>query len=127
MINHTGGLAVKDIEQSILFYTSVLEPLGYKLHHRTDSSANFSDGISTDPYGDFAIYVGEPFPFHLAFQARDNESVDAFNHAALTFGVKAYGRPGYHKQFHENYYAAFIYDPDGYAIEAVCHNGQVNA
>lgn len=124
MINHIGGFAVKDIERSIRFYEAVLVPLGYKLHHRSEKSANFSDSISTDPFGDFAIYEGQPFYFHLAFQAKSNQEVDDFNEVAIKLGAKGYGKPGYHKHFHENYYAAFIYDPDGYAIEAVCHNNQ---
>ncbi|GAX48161.1 VOC family protein [Pseudolactococcus reticulitermitis] len=126
MINHIGGFAVKDLERSIQFYVAVLTPLGYKLHHRSENSANFSDSLSTDPFGDFAIYEGAPFPFHLAFQAKDNQAVDAFNEVAMSFGAKGYGRPGYHKHFHENYYAAFIYDPDGYEIEAVFHNKQAH-
>lgn len=98
------------------FITKFLDHIGYKLHHRTEKSANFTDSISTDPFGDFAIYEGEPLPFHIAFQAENNEAVDLFNKASTSLGAKGYGQPGYHKHFHEKYYAAFVYDPDGYAI-----------
>jgi catechol 2,3-dioxygenase-like lactoylglutathione lyase family enzyme len=62
--------------------------------------------------------------FHLAFVASDRLSVDAFYAAAIKVGAKDDGKPGLRPQYHPNYYAAFVIDPDGYRIEAVCHNPQ---
>jgi catechol 2,3-dioxygenase-like lactoylglutathione lyase family enzyme len=125
MINHF-GIAVKDGKRSIEFYEASLKPLGYKIHHAWENGANFTDGISHDPYGDFAVYEAEPYPFHFAFQAENNAAVDAWYQAALAHGGADNGAPSYRKNYHENYYAAFIVDPDGYRIEAVCHNGQAH-
>jgi len=119
LINHF-GIASRDVDRSLRFYEAVLAPLGYRVHH----SGNFTDSISTDPFGDFAVVEGEPYPFHFAFQAATNQAVDEFYKAALANGGRDNGAPGYRKDYHENYYAVFIIDPDDYRIEAVCHNGQ---
>lgn len=123
MINHF-AIAVEDAAKSIKFYKAALAPIGYKVHHSWEKGANFTDGISHDPFGDFCVFEGKPFPFHFAFQAASNEAVDGWYAAAIANGGTDNGAPGYRKDYHENYYAAFIIDPDGYRIEAVCHNGQ---
>ena len=58
---------------------------------------------------------------HLAFVAENREQVDAFHRAALAAGGKDHGAPGLRPQYHANYYAAFVIDPDGHNIEVVCH------
>ncbi|MDR2977816.1 MAG: VOC family protein [Streptococcaceae bacterium] len=123
MINHF-GIAVKDVEKSVKFYQAALAAFGYKIHHAWEKGANFTDGISHDPYGDFEVHQGEPHPFHFAFQAKTNQEVDAWYAEAMANGGTDNGAPGYRMDYRENYYAAFIVDPDGYRIEAVCHNGQ---
>ena len=127
MVNHF-GIAVKDGAKSVQFYAATLAPLGYKIHHLFDGGkgANFSDGISHDPFGDFAVFEGQAYPFHFAFQAESNKAVDEFYQAAIQNAGQDNGAPGYRKNYHENYYAAFVIDPDGYRIEAVCHNGQAH-
>ena len=60
-------------------------------------------------------------PIHVAFVARTREAVDAFHRAALAAGGKDNGAPGLRPHYHANYYAAFVLDPDGNNIEAVCH------
>lgn len=120
MINHF-GIAVKNLEASEKFYEAVLTPLGYKIHYPFEGTLSFTDGISTDPYGDFWISVGEPYPFHFAFQAESHYQVDAFYKKALENGGENNGAPGFRLNYHEKYYACFIIDPDGYRIEAVCH------
>ena len=58
---------------------------------------------------------------HFAFVAKDRAAVRAFHEAALEAGGKDNGAPGLRPQYHENYYGAFVLDPDGHNIEAVCH------
>lgn len=123
MINHF-AIGVSNHKISSEFYKASLAGLGYLVHREDDKFTGFTDGISADPFGDFAIYEGKAFPFHIAFQAKSNEDVDAWYAAGMAHGGKDNGAPGYRKDYHEHYYAAFIIDPDGYRLEAVCHNGQ---
>ncbi len=58
---------------------------------------------------------------HVAFRARDREAVDAFHAAALAHGGRDNGAPGLRPRYHPDYYAGFVFDPDGNRIEAVCH------
>ena len=61
-------------------------------------------------------------PTHVAFRARSRAMVDAFFEAAVAAGGTANGDPGLRAEYHPSYYAAFVLDPDGYNIEAVCHD-----
>ena len=71
----------------------------------------------------FWIRTGEVAdPSHIAFQAGDRETVDAFHAAALAAGGKDNGKPGKREIYHPNYYGAFVLDPDGHNVEAVIHN-----
>jgi predicted lactoylglutathione lyase len=63
-------------------------------------------------------------PMHLAFVANDCETVDAFYQAAILAGAKDNGPPGIREIYHPNYYGAFVIDPDGHNIEAVCHTAR---
>jgi catechol 2,3-dioxygenase-like lactoylglutathione lyase family enzyme len=58
---------------------------------------------------------------HVAIVARDHATVDAFHHAAIAAGGRDNGAPGIRAHYHPNYYGAFVLDPDGHNIEAVCH------
>ena len=80
-------------------------------------------GKSSDPAGDFWIAEGEPQTprMHIAFNAASRAIVDAFHKAALAAGGQDNGAPGLRPIYHANYYGAFVRDPDGYNIEAVCH------
>ena len=126
MIDHT-GFDVSDLERSKAFYTAVLPPLG----HRILSDLGFAVGYGSDasvaaggdPAGTFWIAKGPPQEprIHLAFSARTHQEVRDFHAAALAAGGRDNGPPGYRPRYHEHYYAAFVLDPDGYNIEAVCH------
>jgi catechol 2,3-dioxygenase-like lactoylglutathione lyase family enzyme len=61
-------------------------------------------------------------PFHLALRVRSRAAVDAFHAAALAAGGRDNGKPGLRPQYHPNYYGAYVLDPDGHNIEAVCHD-----
>jgi catechol 2,3-dioxygenase-like lactoylglutathione lyase family enzyme len=126
MLDHI-GIDVSDIEKSKKFYTAALEPLGYKLlmefpKEVTGSTHAVGYGIPHKP--DFWLGVGKPnnSPIHVAFRAENRKIVDAFYKAAMAAGGKDNGAPGLRPHYHEHYYGAFVFDPDGHNIEAVCHD-----
>ena len=126
MLDHT-GINVSDISRSKSFYEAALAPLGYSLHKDFGVAAGFGvrDGFgkSLDPGGDFWVSHGEPQTprVHIAFSAESRSVVDAFHAAAIAAGGTDNGAPGLRQKYHPTYYAAFIFDPDGYNIEVVCH------
>ena len=126
MLDHV-GIKVSDFVRSKEFYRAALAPLRYQLLKETSSSAGFGvtsgHGRCTDPAGDFWVSRGEPHQprVHVAFSARSRADVDAFFESALAAGGRSNGSPGLRAQYHADYYAAFILDPDGYNVEAVCH------
>ncbi|MCA2018789.1 VOC family protein [Vibrio tritonius] len=125
MIDHT-GIYVSDISHSKHFYSTVLDTLGYKICLDFGKAIGFGlvDKVEDDPGGDFWITEKEPsYPRnHIAFRAKTHAQVDAFYTMALKNGATSNGAPGYRENYHPNYYAAFVKDPDGYNIEAVCHH-----
>ena len=60
-------------------------------------------------------------PLHVAMLAKDRATVDAFFKTAMAAGGRDNGAPGVRAHYHSNYYGAFVLDPDGHNIEAVCH------
>jgi catechol 2,3-dioxygenase-like lactoylglutathione lyase family enzyme len=126
MIDHV-GFPVSNYERSKAFYARALAPLGYVLvmevgAHMTESRAPAAGfGVGGKP--DFWIggEGGLQKPLHVAVQANDRATVDAFHKAALAAGGKDNGAPGLRPHYHPNYYAAFVFDLDGHNIEAVCH------
>jgi len=120
MLDHI-GLAVSDYARSKAFYARALEPLGYALLMEFDRSG----GFGKDGKPDFWIAQGGTTapPVHIAFTSPDRATVDAFHRAALSAGGKDNGAPGLRPHYHANYYGAFVFDPDGHNVEAVCHKG----
>jgi len=118
VIDHT-GLTVADVASSKAFYRTALGPLGYALIMEWEQYAGF--GVPPKP--DFWIGQGEPNvpPIHVAFRAQNRKEVDAFHKAAMAAGGRDNGPPGLRPHYHENYYGAFVLDPDGHNIEVVCH------
>lgn len=124
MLDHV-SLGVKDLERSRRFYDAVLRPLG--LVRTVDFQGRGSD------YGAIAGQLGVEFTItveasvvpgrgmHLCFRAPNREAVRAFHAAALASGGRDDGGPEVRTQYHPDYFAAFILDPDGHRIEAVCH------
>jgi len=128
MIAHV-GIQVRDIEKSKTFYTAALAPLGYQMLREygvTPSRQAASAGFGELPRADFWIYQGEanPVSTHIAFLAKTRDAVDTFHQAAMAAGGKDNGKPGLRPQYSTNYYAAFILDPDGYNIEAMCREAE---
>jgi catechol 2,3-dioxygenase-like lactoylglutathione lyase family enzyme len=126
MIDHV-GFPVSDYARSKAFYERALEPLGYTLvmeigGGQTESghpAAGFGIGGKPDFWIGGEGGVGNPI--HVAILAKDRASVDAFHRAALAAGGRDNGAPGLRPHYHPNYYGAFVLDPDGHNIEAVCH------
>ncbi len=124
MLDHT-GFPVADYARSKAFYEKALKPLGYELVMEVAQSENDSPaaGFGADGKPDFWIggEGGLNRIIHIAFAAKDRASVDAFHRAAIAAGGKDNGGPGLRPHYHVNYYGAFVLDPDGHNIEAVCH------
>jgi catechol 2,3-dioxygenase-like lactoylglutathione lyase family enzyme len=114
MFDHV-GLRVKDIRASVRFYTAVLQPLGLV----PDSS-----GSGFGPPGAPRLWLYEVAAgdrgVHLAFETRDRAAVDRFHAAGLGAGGRDNGKPGLRADYGPTYYAAFLVDPDGNNVEAVC-------
>ncbi len=125
MIDHT-GVAVSDFARSKAFYTQALAPIGYTLQLELPASVTGSAdvaGFGEPPKPDFWISSGTPNvpPIHIAFRVGSRAMVDAFYRAALAAGGRDNGAPGLRPHYHTDYYGAFVLDPDGHNIEAVCH------
>ena len=125
MIDHT-GIDVSDPAKSRQFYEEALAPLGYQV--MMEVPKEFTGGVvvlgmGVPPKPDFWLHQGTPQTprVHIAFRAESRAQVDAFHRAALAAGGKDNGAPGPRPHYHENYYGAFVLDPDGHNIEAVCH------
>ena len=118
MIDHL-GLAVSNLSRSRAFYEAALAPLGYAPILVFDGAVGF--GVPPKP--DFWLSEGDSgMPaLHVAFRAETRALVDAFHRAALAAGGRDNGGPGLRAHYHPNYYGAFVLDPDGHNIEAVCH------
>ncbi len=129
MIDHT-GVIVSDFERSRAFYTQALAPIGYALLAEIPAAVTQSvdvAGFGEPPKPDFWISGATPDkpvnhpPVHVAFRVTSRDQVDAFYAAALGAGGRDNGAPGPRPHYHANYYGAFVLDPDGHNIEAVCH------
>jgi catechol 2,3-dioxygenase-like lactoylglutathione lyase family enzyme len=124
MLDHI-GFPVTNYARSKAFYARVLETLGFKLIMEVNLSDDGEDGYagfgSDRPH--FWIGTGKPLAgrLHVAFAAKNRAEVQAFYAAALAAGGIDNGAPGLRPHYHENYYAAFVLDPDGHNVEAVNH------
>ena len=120
MLDHL-RLEVADFERSRAFYERALAPLGISvLMEPTAGVAGFGDGQK--PYFWIADRGRPPQSgVHVAFEAGSRELVDAFHAAALDAGATDNGGPGVRELYHPHYYGAFVLDPDGNNVEAVCH------
>jgi catechol 2,3-dioxygenase-like lactoylglutathione lyase family enzyme len=138
MIDHV-SLTVRDIDACRAFYDAVFAPLDIEIVHHV--SAEESGSVAYMGYGPAAdgrdVQAGKPSfwiagaetpeapisaaPMHIAFVTQTRAQVDAFHAAALAAGGTDNGAPGVRPHYHPNYYGAFVLDPDGRNVEAVCH------
>lgn len=117
MIDHL-NLHVRDLARSVRFYAEALAPLGVVTVHEDATTAGFGPPNAPQLWLAPATAVQ---PIHLAFTARSREEVRRFHAAALAAGARDNGGPGLRPHYHPHYYGAFVLDPDGHNVEAVCH------
>jgi len=118
MFDHV-GLKVSDLARSVGFYKAALAALGHELGSEGDGYAGLG------PKGAPALWLYASASAigpgtHLAFVARDRDAVARFHAQGLANGGRDNGKPGLRKDYGNNYYAAFLLDPDGHNVEAVC-------
>ena len=124
MLDHI-TFGVTDFARSTEFYTRAFARLGVKRLY--DVPLEQSGGVSATGYGDsrpwFWIVEQDATrgKLHIALTAKSRAIVDAFHAEAIAAGGRDNGAPGLRPHYHENYYGAFVLDPDGHNIEAVCH------
>ena len=125
MIDHI-GITVGNIQVSKQFYAKALAPIGYSLvmevaAEQTGTIA--AAGFGVPPKPDFWLAGGTANvpPVHVAFRVSSRALVMAFHEAAIAAGGRDNGAPGLRPHYHPSYYGAFVLDPDGHNIEAVCH------
>jgi catechol 2,3-dioxygenase-like lactoylglutathione lyase family enzyme len=119
MFDHI-ALKVKDLDASVLFYTAALAPLGYEATAQDEASAAFG------AKGSYTLWLMADARLahslvHLAFTAPTHKAVDGFYHQGLQARGRDNGAPGIRKDYSPTYYAAFLFDPDGNNVEAVCN------
>jgi catechol 2,3-dioxygenase-like lactoylglutathione lyase family enzyme len=118
MFDHV-GFNVSDFARSKAFYLAALEPLGMRVMREGDKFAvigNASGRLWVGAFGPPAT------PIHFAFRADNRDAVKAFHAAAIAAGGRDNGGPGLRAEYSENYYAAFVYDPDGHNVEAMTYS-----
>ncbi len=113
------GLRVSNLDASVRFYTAALAPLGHILCSKDETSAGLG------PKGAPALWLylnkGErQAGAHIAFRAPDHAAVSRFHTEGLKAGGSDNGGPGPRLDYSPTYYAAFLIDPDGNNVEAVC-------
>jgi catechol 2,3-dioxygenase-like lactoylglutathione lyase family enzyme len=117
------GIDISDYEASKSFYEKALAPLGMKLMMEpVVGVAGFGDDFPFFWIGQRGL--GPQSGTHVAFRVDDRATVDAFHAAALEAGGTDNGGPGLREIYHPHYYGAFVLDPDGNNVEAVCHTPQ---
>jgi catechol 2,3-dioxygenase-like lactoylglutathione lyase family enzyme len=122
MLDHV-TIGVSDIEQSMKFYDRALHPLGIaRLYGDGERFAGY--GISPKAFFWIGSRNAPQTGAHIAFAAQDRATVDRFHDEAIAAGGKDNGQPGIRPHYHPDYYGAFVLDPDGHNIEAVCRSPQ---
>lgn len=121
MIDHI-GLSVANLSRSRNFYSAALAPLGYDLLIEENGWVAFG---RPDAPGLWLRENGATSPrVHVAFRAVSPEVVNAFHDAAVRAGGTDNGPPGLRPHYHPSYYGAFVFDPDGHNIEAMCRTSE---
>src|SRR5579864_8111494 len=123
MIDHV-LINVSNLRVSKAFYKKALAPLGYKASPEFTCETTQTKAVAfSSEHVDFIIALGprKMPPNHVAFQAASRALVKAFYRAAIDAGGRDFGKPKLYPEYHKDYFGAFVLDPDGHNIEAVCH------
>ena len=123
MLDHI-GIGVSDYDRSKQFYIHAQGALEIELVMEVTAEQTGDHpacGFGSDNKPSFWIGSGAVARAHVAFTAQSRRDVDSFYKLALAAGGRDNGGPGLRPHYHDNYYAAFVLDPDGHNIEAVCH------
>lgn len=113
------GLRVNDLDAAVRFYRAALGPLGHALCSQDASCAGFGRPHAPALWL-YPVKNGPGAATHVAFRAADRSAVDRFHAAGLKAGGRDHGKPGLRPDYSPTYYAAFLLDPDGNNVEAVC-------
>jgi len=121
MINHL-SIGVSNIARTKGFYDAVLQPLGYACLSSSDTSLGYGKEsvVLWISHTKSPVKADPASGLHFCFDAPNRKSVDAFHKAALAAGGCDNGKPGLRRDYGDDYYAAFVIDPDGYRLEAYC-------
>jgi catechol 2,3-dioxygenase-like lactoylglutathione lyase family enzyme len=125
MLDHV-DIKVSDFARAKAFYEEIMPVLG--AHLVMELGPEVTGSVRVAGFGrdkpDFWLAEGGPTapPIHIAFTARDRAMVDRFHAAAIAAGATDNGAPGLRPEYHQHYYGAFVRDPEGHNIEAVCHH-----
>jgi catechol 2,3-dioxygenase-like lactoylglutathione lyase family enzyme len=126
MFSHV-TLGTNDLSRAQVFYDAVMAVLGHPEFFKAPGMVSY--GTATGP----KVFVGAPYDkgearpgngVHMAFLVQDRTTVDAFHATALAKGGSCEGPPGLRPHYHPNYYGAYVRDPDGNKLQAVCHKAQ---
>ena len=127
MLDHV-GLRIVNYKISKAFYEKALALLGFEVIMEITPEMTGGDahcGFGKKGGDNIPFWIGTSRPLsgnvHVAFAAKDRAAVDAFYHAAIAAGGRDNGPPGPRPIYHPGYYGAFVLDPDGNNVEAVCH------
>jgi catechol 2,3-dioxygenase-like lactoylglutathione lyase family enzyme len=119
MLDHV-TIGITDVERSKQFYDRALRPLGIaRLYAEGERAAGY--GVRPKAFFWIGLKAEPQTGAHVAFTASDRATVDRFHAEAIAAGGRDNGPPGIRPHYHDNYYGAFVLDPDGHNIEAVCH------
>lgn len=126
MLDHI-GLKVRDLHHARAFYDKTLAALGITVQMHVskemtgDGTEHLGYGVPEKPFFWLSQAGAAQTGIHIAFAADNRQAVDAFHAAAMAAGGKDNGQPGLRPHYHADYYGAFVLDPDGNNVEAVCH------
>jgi catechol 2,3-dioxygenase-like lactoylglutathione lyase family enzyme len=120
VIDHL-GIQVADMATSAHFYDTVLAPLGGSRIMDFGEAMGYGVGGKPDLWIGRLTSEGPTREDHIAFEAADRAAVRAFFGAAVGLGAEVLHAPRVFPEYHEHYYGAFVRDPDGHNVEAVCH------
>lgn len=124
MLDHL-SLGTGDLARSKAFYDAALAPLGCRMVMEFPGTVGYGPSPQAPQFWIGACPEGKTISpglgTHIAFAAPNRAAVDAFYAAAIAAGGQDNGKPGLRPNYHPNYYGAFVIDPDGHRVEAVCH------